>query len=123
MIVLIDRNSASSAEITAGALAAGGRATLVGQTTFGTGTVLLPFDLADGSSIRLAIERWLTPEGELIFGVGIAPTVEVALASDEVPVEPAGCATSLRPTSPRRRQPAARAIELLGGSPHASPAP
>lgn len=122
LVVLIDHNSASSAEITAGALASGGRATLVGQTTFGTGTVLLPFDLADGASIRLAVERWLTPESELIFGLGITPTVEVALAPDEAPIEPA----KLRDIAPADVASIGdaqllRAIELLGGTPQATP--
>ena len=88
LVVLIDQNTASSGEITAGAIAAAGRALLVGQTTFGTGTILLPFDLSDGSSIRLAVERWLTPEGEVIFGNGITPDIEVALPEDGAPIEP-----------------------------------
>ena len=60
----------------------------MGETTFGTGTVLGAFDLPDGSSIRLAVERWLTPDGVLIFGVGITPEVEVALGPNDAPVEP-----------------------------------
>ena len=88
MVVLLDAGTASSAEIVAGAIKSAGRAPLVGETTFGTGTVLLSFDLPDGSAIRLAVERWLTPEGELIFGRGIAPTFELLLGPDDVPVEP-----------------------------------
>ncbi len=88
LVVLIDQNTASSGEITAGAIAAAGRAQLVGQTTFGTGTILLPFDLSDGSSIRLAVERWLTPDGELIFGNGIVPDLAIELPEDGVPIEP-----------------------------------
>jgi carboxyl-terminal processing protease len=60
----------------------------VGETTFGTGTVLLPFNLDDGSSLRLAVERWLTPDEELIFGSGITPDVEVVLGPDGAPIEP-----------------------------------
>ncbi|CAN5749158.1 S41 family peptidase [soil metagenome] len=88
LVVLIDRNSASSAEIVAGAIASAGRATLIGETTFGTGTVLLSFNLGDGSAIRLAVERWLTPDEELIFGRGIEPTIALSLADDQAPVEP-----------------------------------
>ncbi|MEO6351365.1 MAG: S41 family peptidase [Candidatus Limnocylindrales bacterium] len=88
LVVLIDEGTASSAEIVAGSLVGNDRAQLVGQTTFGTGTVLLTYDLADGSAVRLAVERWLTPAGELIFGRGIEPTDEVALPSDQVPLEP-----------------------------------
>jgi carboxyl-terminal processing protease len=116
LVVLIDEGTASSSEIVAGALRSAGRAELVGQTTFGTGTVLLPFELSDGSAVRIAIERWLTPDGELIFGQGIEPTVEVPLAPTDIPVEP----DELRELTPADMPTIAdpqlrRAIELLGG--------
>ena len=88
LVVLIDGGSASSAEIVAGSLKANGWAELVGQTTVGTGTLLESFPLSDGSALRLAIERWLTPDGELIFEKGIEPTIEVSLAVDEAPLAP-----------------------------------
>lgn len=88
VVVLIDQGTASSAEIVSAALKSAGRAQLVGETTFGTGTVLLTFDLPDGSAIRLAVERWLTPDGELIFGQGIDPTIPLPLPVDEVPLDP-----------------------------------
>jgi carboxyl-terminal processing protease len=109
-----------------GAIQAAGRAQLVGQRTFGTGTVLLPFTLSDGSVIRLAVQRWLTPTGELIFGKGITPDVEVALGPNDVPIEP----NDLKDMSPDQLSSITdvqllKAIELLGGptvSPDASPA-
>jgi carboxyl-terminal processing protease len=88
LVVLIDQGTASSAEIVAGALKSADRAQLVGETTFGTGTVLGTFNLSDGSAVRLAVQRWLTPDGELIFGQGIKPTIEVVLPSDSQPLEP-----------------------------------
>ncbi len=88
LVVLIDANTASAAEIVSGAIQSAGRAQLIGETTFGTGTVLRPFPLSDGSEIHLATERWLTPDGELIFGKGIAPDVTVPLSLNEVPVSP-----------------------------------
>ena len=88
MVVLIDEGTASSAEILSAALESAGRAQLVGDTTFGTGTVLLNFDLPDGSAVRLAVERWLTPDGDLIFGRGIDPNVSVPMPIDEVPLDP-----------------------------------
>lgn len=88
LVVLIDEGTASSAEIVSAALRSAGRAELVGDTTFGTGTVLLNFGLPDGSAIRLAVERWLTPDGELIFGRGIEPTIPIALPVDEIPLDP-----------------------------------
>jgi carboxyl-terminal processing protease len=80
--VLIDGGTASSAEIFAGALKDHRRARLVGTRTFGTGTVLRPFDLSDGSAILLAVDKWLTPEGREIWHKGIAPDVEVTMPDD-----------------------------------------
>jgi carboxyl-terminal processing protease len=81
MVVLINRGSASSSEIFAGALQDYERAVVVGETTFGTGTVLQPFRLDDGSALMLGTSQWLTAEGRLIRKQGIAPDVEV-----EVPI-------------------------------------
>jgi carboxyl-terminal processing protease len=88
LVVLVDQYSASSAEIVSGAIQSAGRAPIVGETTFGTGTVLEVFDLGDGSQIRLATSRWLTPDGELIFGKGITPDEVVPLGVDDIPVDP-----------------------------------
>ena len=114
LVVLIDEGTASSAEIVSTAIRSAGRAELVGTTTFGTGTVLLNFDLPDGSAIRLAVERWLTPDGDLIFGQGIEPTVDVPLPADEIPLDPA----DVRDLTPEEVQSLPdsqlrRAIELL----------
>jgi carboxyl-terminal processing protease len=75
MVVLINEGSASAAEILAGALQDHQRAKLVGGTTVGTGTVLIPFTLSDGSLIRLGVTNWLTPNMHLIKGQGIEPDV------------------------------------------------
>jgi carboxyl-terminal processing protease len=79
LVVLINRGSASAAEITAGALQDDGRATLVGETTFGTGTVLNDFNLPDGSALLLAVQEWLTPQGRVIWHHGITPDDQVNL--------------------------------------------
>ncbi len=79
LCVLIDGGTASAAEICAGALQDYGRAKLVGERTFGTGTVLEPFELSDGSAVLLATSEWLTPKGRQIWHKGITPDVEVAL--------------------------------------------
>ncbi|MGA3057778.1 MAG: S41 family peptidase [Candidatus Limnocylindrales bacterium] len=89
LVVLVDHYSASSSEIVAGALQDSGRAKIVGEATYGTGTVLQKFDLSDGSVIFLGTAYWLTPSGHKIFGVGIQPDETVALASGAVPVDPA----------------------------------
>jgi carboxyl-terminal processing protease len=82
VVVLIDEGTASSAEIFAGALQDHERAKLVGTPTFGTGTVLQPFELKDGSAVLLAVAQWLTPKGREIWHKGIKPDFEVALPED-----------------------------------------
>ncbi len=88
LVVLVNAGSASAAEIVAGALRDAGRATLVGETTFGAGTVLQEFPLSDGSALLLAVKEWLTPKGTTIWHTGIAPDVKVALPPEAVPLVP-----------------------------------
>jgi carboxyl-terminal processing protease len=88
VVVLVDGNTASSAEIVAGALQDAGRAKIVGETTFGTGTVLGEFDLSDGSALRVGTTEWLTPKGRQIWHQGIAPDVPVALPEGSQPLTP-----------------------------------
>ena len=92
MVVLINNNSASSAEILAGALQNAGRARLVGEPTFGTATVLRTFNLNDGAQVRIGTAQWLTPKGEVVRGKGIQPDEVVALAPEAVPLTPANAA-------------------------------
>jgi len=79
VVVLINEGSASASEIVAGALQDYGRGRLIGETTFGTGTVLNEFPLSDGSAILLATEQWLTPDGRVIWRAGIVPDETVEL--------------------------------------------
>ena len=88
LVVLVDGNTASSAEIVAGALQDAGRAKIIGETTFGTGTVLGEFDLSDGSALRVGTTEWLTPKGREIWHQGIAPDVPVALPEGSIPLTP-----------------------------------
>ncbi|MCL5097300.1 MAG: S41 family peptidase [Candidatus Omnitrophica bacterium] len=88
MVVLVNGGSASAAEIVAGALQDAKRAPLVGETTFGTGTVLSEFPLSDGSALLLAIQEWLTPDGHTIWHKGITPNVTIALPPNVVPLYP-----------------------------------
>ena len=71
-----------------GALQDAGRATIVGETTFGTGTVLGEFELSDGSALRVGTVEWLTPEGRRIWHEGIAPDVAVDLPDDVAAADP-----------------------------------
>ena len=90
MVVLVNQGTASAAEIVSGALQDAQRATVIGETTFGTGTVLNGFPLADGSQILLATEEWLTPNGRVIWHKGIVPDVTVSLDSTVTPFVPEG---------------------------------
>lgn len=92
LVVLINSNSASSAEILAGALQDAGRARLVGEPTFGTATVLRTFNLNGGAQVRIGTAQWLTPKGEVVRGKGIQPDEMVALAPEAVPLTPANAA-------------------------------
>ena len=86
LICLIDGGSASASEILGGALQDSGRATLVGQTSFGKGTVQQWQELSgEGGAFRLTIARWLTPDKRWIHGKGLTPDVTVALP-DPLPV-------------------------------------
>ncbi len=88
LVVLINSGTASAAEIVAGALQDSKRATLVGETTFGTGTVLKTIPLSDGSALQLAFLEWLTPKGRTIWHKGITPDVAVLLPAETVPLVP-----------------------------------
>jgi carboxyl-terminal processing protease len=88
LVVLINGGTGSGAEIVAGALQDARRAKLVGEKTFGTGTVLETFSLSDGSALLLAIEEWLTPDGHVIWHHGINPDVAVSLPPEVTPLLP-----------------------------------
>ncbi len=88
LVALIDGGTVSAAEIVAGALRDAHRAVLVGETTFGTGTMLQRFDLSGGATLMLAVEQWLTPAGHSIRNKGITPHITVSLPADVVPFLP-----------------------------------
>ena len=86
LVVLVDSNTASMAEVVASALQAAGRATLVGETTAGTGTLVGDFQLADGSVLEIGTLEWLTRAGRSVWHTGVTPDVAVQLPGGAGPL-------------------------------------
>jgi carboxyl-terminal processing protease len=82
LIVLVNPGSASASEIVAGAIQDHGRGIILGEVTFGKGSVQNTLTLSDGSELRVTIARWYTPDNNTIDGQGITPDVEVPLEGD-----------------------------------------
>ena len=83
LIVLVNGNSASAAEIFAGAVKDHGVARLVGETTFGKGIVQKIYQLSDGSAVKITVSKYYTPNGINIHGTGIDPDIEVRWPEDQ----------------------------------------
>lgn len=83
LVAVVNKGSASAAEIVAGAMQDHKRAKLVGETTFGKGSIQDAQDFPDGSGIHVTIAKWLLPSGRNINDVGITPDVEVKLSKED----------------------------------------
>lgn len=83
LVVLVDKGSASAAEIVAGALQDHKRAKLIGETTFGKGSVQELEDLTNGGQLKVTIAEWLTPNDRQISGTGIKPDITVVDNRDD----------------------------------------
>jgi carboxyl-terminal processing protease len=101
IVVLQDRFSASASEVLAAALQENARATVIGEKSFGKGTVNTPRELPDGGALFVTIAQWLTPTGALIDKVGVRPDIEVLLSDEDIDL--------------RRDTQIFRAIEVLRG--------
>ena len=121
VVVLTNGGSASSAEIVAGALRDNGRAEVVGEKTFGTGTVLAERTLSDGSAILLGIAEWLTPNGDFIRESGIEPDVEAKLEEGQEPLIPGEEEEMKREEILEGDAQLSRAFEVLEDAPRESP--
>jgi carboxyl-terminal processing protease len=88
LVVLVNGGTASASEILAGAIQDFGRAVLVGETTFGKGSVQTPIELSNGEgALRVTIAYWYTPDNRLIHGVGLEPDYVVPLTEEDVEQE------------------------------------
>lgn len=83
IVVLVNENSASASEITAGAFKDYSRAIIVGKKTYGKGSVQQPFKMDDGSMLKLTVAEWYTPNGTNINEEGITPNVEIKISEDD----------------------------------------
>lgn len=84
VVVLINGGSASASEITAGALQDQGVAKLVGEKSFGKGSVQEIIDLAGGAQLKVTVAHWFTPKGRGIDKKGISPDVEVKMSTEDI---------------------------------------
>jgi len=84
LVVLVNEGTASASEIVAGAIRDHERGVLIGEHTFGKGSVQSPIDLSDGSHLRLTIAHWFTPNGQLIPEDGLAPDIEVTMSNEDL---------------------------------------
>ena len=84
LVVLVNGGSASASEILAGALRDNGKAKLVGEKTFGKGSVQEVVPITSDTSLKITIARWLTPNGEDITKQGIKPDIEIKMTPEDI---------------------------------------
>ncbi|HWQ12686.1 MAG TPA: S41 family peptidase [Roseiflexaceae bacterium] len=119
LVVLVNENSASAAEILAGAIKDHGRGRVIGVPTYGTATVLRPFDLPGGAQVRIGTSEWLTPKGTEVRGRGIEPDELISLPVGADPLTPreaaALSAQALRDSEDTQLARALQVVDELGG--------
>ena len=83
VVVLVNKGSASASEILAGALQVQRKIKLIGEETFGKGTVQRLIPLSDGSSLKITIAHWVLPNGQILEGNGLKPDIEIKNKEDD----------------------------------------
>jgi len=83
VVVLINQGSASASEILAGALRDNRNVKLIGETSFGKGSVQELQDLKGGASLKITVAKWLTPKGEILTGKGLEPDIKVEMTEED----------------------------------------
>jgi carboxyl-terminal processing protease len=101
LVVLQNKYSASAAEVIAAALSENGRATVIGEKSFGKGTVNTSKQLPNGGVLFVSIAYWLSPKGNIIDNVGVRPDIEVVMTNEDIDL--------------RRDPQLARGIEVMKG--------
>lgn len=114
LTVLINKGSASASEIVAGALQDRGRAKLLGEKSFGKGTIQEAQDLSGGAGIHITVAKWLTPDGRWVNDTqGLEPDVKIESSKDDQTTRPSDGSKQSLPSDEGKDPQLERAIELL----------